>query len=102
MRTGAVDLWRWAAKWPWWTIFVSGALGAMIKAGEYVGSVLLMAIAAFAAVFKIAHSNIGWVSEERYRPACKVVGILGVVVFRKYILSRSSARALGAMAMSIS
>jgi hypothetical protein len=75
----AVRFWDWAATWNWYALVVSGGLGAMLRIGEYVITMLLLSIAAFGAASKIVHSQ-GMTGASRWeRRVLKGVGLLTVL-----------------------
>ena len=94
IKIRAIRFWNWAAVWNWWAIVVSGALGSMLRIGEYVLTMLLLSIAALGATSRIVHSGgmtgaAGW-----ERKALKALGILAVILGFAYMGTVTTANAV--------
>lgn len=83
----AITFWHWAATWNWFSIAVSGGLGAMVRIGEYAFTVTLLSIAAFGAISKVVHSNKMQDLSILERRSIKTAGILALIVAFGYMVA---------------
>jgi hypothetical protein len=82
-----VRLWHWSAKWNWFSILVSGALGSMPRLGEYVVSILLLLIATLGLVSKISHSGGMDGVEPWERRTVKTSGVILAITVFSYMIA---------------
>jgi hypothetical protein len=89
-----VAFWDWAATWNWWAILVSGALGGILRIGEYAVTIALISIAALGISSKIIHSTGMHGASPAERRFYKGVGLLAVLLGFIYLAGVSTLNAV--------